>query len=106
MKPVSRFFFLVALFATLSLLVKVHIWFFDDVWNSDLALQYKELVLLIGAVMILYGAYLLTDILRNKAWKTLSSQNAVPFMAKNLLLNTSFWFGLWICARTIPFFLR
>ena len=106
MKSISQFSYLILLFASVFIVLPLYLWFFDDVWNSSWALQYKELLLFAGILLVFCGVWIFLNLLKSEAWKNLTSKNVVQAIIKNLILQMSFWFGLGICFRAFFLFVR
>jgi len=104
MKPTERFSYLILFFASVSVVVRLYIWFFNNVWDSSWASQRKELLLFTGILLVAYGVSVFINLFRSEAWKNLTSENALPVIIRNLVFQISFWFGIGICLRMVRLF--
>lgn len=104
MRRIERVSYLILLLVSVWIVFRLYIWFFNNVWDTSWALQRKEILLFTGVLLVACGVYVFISLLRSEAWKNLTSENVVPTIIKNLIFQTTFWFGIGIFLRTVRLF--
>lgn len=104
MKPTERSSYLILFFASIWVVSRLYIWFFNNVWDSIWASQHKEMLLFAGILSVFYGIAIFVKLFRSEAWKNLTSENVLLAIIRSLIFQISFWFGVGIFLRAIRLF--